>query len=649
MPLCSGCQLLRDRIFQVTDNIQGPRSEKVEIHASYAELSACADSVCELCMFFRRECWYGFGLWKKHSSQDIAEVMEESFSIHLRLRSMGLLPNRICLGHRIGWLDCVGSRASYGPPKWTRDFLEIREAIPPLERSLEKCKSWLSDCLNHHKGCGRRGTDKSKFRPTRLLDVGPQKQQFIRLVLSKDLEESVEATYATLSYCWGATNEAARTTKENLKNRLESIQVESLPQTLQDAIAVTRALGIQYLWIDALCIIQGENGDWEKELLDMGDIYGQSLLTIAASSASSSNVGFLCRKNGAYWPVHNHHLFDSHATGDDPEVVTFRPFLPTWEDLDESLPLSNRGWVLQERMLASRTLSWTDEGIFWLCGKGDRSEYEDPCSVYVNNSHTSRLHDICEDVKESMTTSKSDAQTESSSDFRRDYFSDNSYNGSPYLNTWYSLVEDLSKRSFTVASDRIPAINGLGKEIASIAGTKFVNGMFKPISARELCWDGYSSQSARRIPGIPSWSWASLDQRVFFRSLTNFQLLAQGATVDSNQIHMCSKLGSLPVLRYGNQWRCSPRGDIINERIYFDIEQDAPQGEEDIVKCVQWITWSAEPIVDDEESEQEYLRMLGIILLSAVDEAQHTYRRIGWAQVVDDGYFEEELTDITLV
>ena len=382
MPLCSGCQLLRDRIFQVTNNIPGPRSEKVEIHASYAELSACADSICELCMFFRRECWYGFRLWKKNSSRDIAEVIEGSISIQPGLRSMGL-PNMIRLGHRAAGLECFGSRASYKPPKWTRDFLEIREANPPLERFLEKCKSWLSDCLNHHKGCGRRGTDKSKFRSTRLLDVGPQKQQSIRMVLSKDLEESIEATYATLSYCWGGTNDAARTTKENLENRLESIQVESLPQTLQDAIAVTRGLGIQYLWIDALCIIQGENGDWEKELLDMGDMYGQSIVTIAASSASSSNAGFLCRKNGAYWPVRHHQPFGSRPTEEYDDVFTLEAYIPKWGDLDRSLPLSNRGWVLQERMLASRTLSWTDHGIFWLCGKEDHSEYEDPCSVYV--------------------------------------------------------------------------------------------------------------------------------------------------------------------------------------------------------------------------------------------------------------------------
>ena len=174
MPLCSGCQLLRDRIFQVTDNIPGPRSEKVEIHASYAELSACADSICELYVF-RRECWYGFGLWEEDSSQDIAEIMEGSISIHLFLRSMGE-PNKICLGHKTAWLDCFVSRTPYGPQKWKRTFLEIREANPPLERSLERCKNWLTDCLNHHKGCGRRGTGKSKFLPTRLLDVGPQKQ-----------------------------------------------------------------------------------------------------------------------------------------------------------------------------------------------------------------------------------------------------------------------------------------------------------------------------------------------------------------------------------------------------------------------------------------------------------------------------------------
>lgn len=34
-----------------------------------------------------------------------------------------------------------------------------------------------------------------------------------------------------------------------------------LLQTLQDAMTITRAFGAQYLWIDALCIIQGQKGE----------------------------------------------------------------------------------------------------------------------------------------------------------------------------------------------------------------------------------------------------------------------------------------------------------------------------------------------------------------------------------------------------
>lgn len=647
MLLCSGCQLLRDRIFQVRDNIPESDFEKVEIHASYAELSACADSICELCMFFRRECWYGFGLWEENLSQNITKAMEGSFAVDFYLGYTTC--HRIHLGDEITLIRCTGP-LSFPTSEKIHGFQEIREANPPLEWSLEKCRNWLSKCLNYHKRCGHRGTGKSGFLPTRLLDVGSQQQQLIRLVLSENLEESVKATYATLSYCWGATNDTARTTKKNLNDRLEGIQVESLPRTLQDAIILTRGLDIRYLWIDALCIIQGENGDWEKELLDMGNIYGQSLFTIAASNASSSNVGFLCRKDSAYWPVRDYRLFDSRATGDNYGVVTFEAVLPTWDILDNSLPLSNRGWVLQERMLASRTLSWTDHGIFWLCGEENHSEYEGPYIGDIDpDAVIPRLHHIYEDVKEFVTTSNSYAQTASGSDLRRDHFSDISYNGHPCLQEWYELVKSLSMKSFTVASDRVPAITGLGKEIASIAGTTFVDGMFRPASAIELCWNGHYSLSARRIPGIPSWSWASIDQGVFFCSLTNFQLLAQGATVDSQQMHMCSKLGSLPVSRYIYKWRCSPRGDHLNERILFDIEQDAPQGEEGIVKCVQWVTWSAESTVEDKESERDHLQMLGIILLSAVDEAQQTYRRIGWAEVVNDGYFDEGFTDITLV
>jgi hypothetical protein len=624
----------------------------VVIHASYAELSACAESLCDLCMFFLRECWYRFRLWEEGSYQDIVEGTEGSIAIRSDITDGRYQYWFISLGHRTTPITCSLYGHLEGPPKTTREFQEIREANPPLEWSLEKCKNWLSYCLSYHKYCGQRGTSKSRFLPTRLLDVGHQKQQWIRLVLSKDLEDSIEAIYTTLSYCWGATNDTARTTKENLNNRLEGIQVESLPQTLQDAIAVTRGLGVQYLWIDALCIIQegtGENNDWEKELLDMGEIYGRSLLTIAASSASSSEAGFLCRRNGAYWPVRHHYLWDNH------DKLIFKAFLPTWEYLYESLPLSKRGWALQERMLASRTLSWTDHGTFWLCGEEHTSEYMGPYSGGLHIDQVVRmLHDICMDVKPSVTTSTSHAQTDSSSEFRRDY-THNSYDGPPYLSKWYELIEELSKRSFTVASDRVPAITGLGKEIASFAGTKFVNGMFRPSSARELCWVVHSFLSVRQIPGIPSWSWASTDQRVFFRSLINFQLLARGAIVDSQQIHICSRLGSLPVTSTGDvdsrlKW-ISPRRKNPDPVIIFDTEQDAPPWKAGRVRCVQWVTWPCELVHLDKYVKylRQDHRMLGVILVTAVNKKRHVYRRIGWAKVFNDNCFDKDTTNITLI
>ena len=62
-------------------------------------------------------------------------------------------------------------------------------------------------------------------------------------------------------------------------------------QTFKDAIDVTRALGVQYLWIDSLCIIQDSESAWLCESTLMSDIYRYSYCNIAAAYASSDNVG----------------------------------------------------------------------------------------------------------------------------------------------------------------------------------------------------------------------------------------------------------------------------------------------------------------------------------------------------------------------
>lgn len=103
--------------------------------------------------------------------------------------------------------------------------------------------------------------------------------------------------YLVLSHCWGRPTEEEKkrfcTTRQNYQDRLQGFSCDELPRTFQDAVRVARLLGKQYLWIDALCIIQGPEGDWNTEARSMEDIFASAYCTIAASSARGWRNGFL--------------------------------------------------------------------------------------------------------------------------------------------------------------------------------------------------------------------------------------------------------------------------------------------------------------------------------------------------------------------
>jgi hypothetical protein len=90
--------------------------------------------------------------------------------------------------------------------------------------------------------------------------------------------------YAALSYCWGGFQQVTSTTAklEQYQNRLD---FRSFPKTIHDALTVTRSLGIPYLWVDALCILQDDEDDKAREIQKMGDVYSNAMITISAASA----------------------------------------------------------------------------------------------------------------------------------------------------------------------------------------------------------------------------------------------------------------------------------------------------------------------------------------------------------------------------
>lgn len=107
-----------------------------------------------------------------------------------------------------------------------------------------------------------------------------------------------DVRYTALTYCWG-TSPFFRTTKSNLADLTSNFPWNNLAKNFQDAIIVTRWLGIRYLWIDALCIVQDDKGDWDRQSAKWGDIYANSYLTISATRSVAAGTGFLHHRAGS--------------------------------------------------------------------------------------------------------------------------------------------------------------------------------------------------------------------------------------------------------------------------------------------------------------------------------------------------------------
>lgn len=130
---------------------------------------------------------------------------------------------------------------------------------PPY--AFDLARMWLSHCREHHNyGKPLPFTNQKNPLPSRLLDLDVFPEN-IQLVEARDVGESAE--YIALSHCWGANGlpDSSKLTTANLNDRFTQIQFSSLPLNFQHSITTTRKLGMRYLWVDALCILQDSRED----------------------------------------------------------------------------------------------------------------------------------------------------------------------------------------------------------------------------------------------------------------------------------------------------------------------------------------------------------------------------------------------------
>lgn len=151
-------------------------------------------------------------------------------------------------------------------------------------------RSWIETCRREHKACNDRRDPDSL--PTRLIDIGvgsPEERISPHLIDTKDhLSEGVHG-YVALSHCWGTTSGTLvpKTLKANLIQRTDSIKWDEMTKTFQDALMITRGLGLRYVWIDSLCIIQDVEEDFLIECAKMGSVYDNAYCTLAVCFRTS--------------------------------------------------------------------------------------------------------------------------------------------------------------------------------------------------------------------------------------------------------------------------------------------------------------------------------------------------------------------------
>lgn len=397
-----------------------------------------------------------------------------------------------------------------------------------LKYLTENCiKPWLDSCINgssYHQKCNRVQEDDKRFKiPTRLVDVGDARSDTVRLVVpGEDLLGVQNLEYLILSYCWGQSNEPAKTTRANLAGRRRCIGISRFPQTIKDAIALTRMVGMRYLWVDAICIVQAHAQDnyavdFRAEAPKMGAYYANAFFMISALSSADSSQGLFAERPAHRYPTASCVVRFDKRTGE--YVCMPAPRRSMVEELDAA-PLLKRGWCYQERRLARRILHCSRNGLYWQCYGGPaRSEF----THLLDNDPTVKGMVYHEGLLQNGHR--------------------NSSLGDTLGELWSQYVQAYSPMSLKFESDRLVAIDGLATRLGLMhKDDEYFAGVFRNHLTDGLLWETNKEDGGReKLDRFPSWSWASCRSKLGVSFESNFE--------KHTKLAACASRGGFPSLR----------------------------------------------------------------------------------------------------
>ncbi|MCJ1246466.1 hypothetical protein MMC30_003673 [Trapelia coarctata] len=370
--------------------------------------------------------------------------------------------------------------------------------------SQKLASEWLARCERNEDGkhdqCNKRG---AAYVPRRLLDAQSAMTTSVLRLVSQGQQADVFSTgerYLTLSHCWGSWGPSGLPVlkSENFDERHEQgLRLDQLPQAFLDALEVAKWLGVRWLWIDSLCIIQNSPQDWRHEASKMSQVYQNAILNISAVDAVDAREG--CFRS-------------RHPLVATPLMLRLPVLDQTWwATIDErnmfdwvkNSPISQRAWIFQERQLARRILYFTGREMVWECWAQDQPFASEtfPEGVPVANrfmGHTTLP----------IRVNVGEVQAEQ----------ENIYS------MWNTLVETYSTKKLTKHTDRLVAIAGVASQVQDqVPSDSYVVGFWRSKLPQSLLWTVRGQDSdlvgeleiVRPEPNVaPTWSWASVSRPI---------------------------------------------------------------------------------------------------------------------------------------
>ena len=396
--------------------------------------------------------------------------------------------------------------------------------------NFSEVKQWLSDCQRLH-GLQCRPATNYGFvrRPSRLLVVDVHKMCLVDL--------PAEAKYVALSYVWGGVR-LLHLNKGNLSSlRQQGSLAQSqhaVPATLQDAIKVTKEIGLQYIWIDSLCIQQDDSEETAYQVANMHNIFGSAHVAIVAAEGNSANSGLLGTRSRPRKLHYGIEMAESEpgspiyrriGPGLSLGLVALKSMklplnsrkvdkwnvkkadaLPRHSSISESI-WNSRAWCFQESLLSSRALVFLDGQVFWHCNK---SVWCEPLlgrklntSGKALDSRYQRLRNLTSSPHFQKSWKKHDASVELKRDGRTVVVS------SEALTLYKCIVADYTPRAIGKLGDRLAAFDGIGKVLEQCLLSQLTYGLPESLIDVALLWRPKRSirNVHKEIHAFPSWSW----------------------------------------------------------------------------------------------------------------------------------------------